>query len=110
MNLDIHHHLLVNVSVADNVTKFLEADLAIVILVSKQDCLVHNLLQLCVFQVVPHHHFQHLKIQGLQFAKGKLLKTNLEKLSVGDVPVIIDIIYSEGKSQLAVLVPLHAEL
>lgn len=93
MNLDIHHHLLVNVSIADNVTKFLEADFAIVILVSKQDCLVHNLLQLCVFQVVPHHHFQHL-----------------EKLSVGDVPVIIDIVYSEGESQLAILVPLHAEL
>ena len=85
MNLDIHHHLLVNVSVADNVTKFLEADLAIVILVSKQDCLVHNLLQLCVFQVVPHHHFQHLKIQGLRFAKGQLLKTNLALLAIRTV-------------------------
>merc|ERR1719370_646511 len=48
----------------------------------------------CVsFKFVAHHHLQHL-----------------EKLPIGDVPVIINIIYSEGKSQLAILVTLHTEL
>ena len=37
-------------------------------------------------------------------------RPHLEKLSIGDVPVIINIIYSEGKSQLAILVTLHTKL
>ena len=35
---------------------------------------------------------------------------HLEKLPIGDVPVIVDIVYSEGEFELAVLVPLDTEL
>lgn len=43
------------------------------------DGFVNNLLQLCVFQVVPYHHLQHL-----------------EQFSVGDVAVLVHVIDLEG--------------
>ena len=46
-------------------------------LVIQNDGLVHNLLKLSVFQVVPHHHLQHLK-----------------QLSVGHITIIVHVIDS----------------
>lgn len=55
--LNIDNHLLVYIRIANNRTELVERDLAILILVRETDCLVHNLLQLRVFQIVAHHHF-----------------------------------------------------
>jgi len=91
--LDVHHHLLVDVRVADDAAELLEVDAAVVVLVGEKDCLVHNLLELRVLQIVAHHHFQHL-----------------EQLPIGYVAVVVYVIYSKGKPKLGVLVPLDAEL
>lgn len=58
--LDIYNHLLVYIRIAHNRTEFIKRYLAILILVRKADCLVHNLLQLRVFQIVANHHFEYL--------------------------------------------------
>lgn len=52
---------------------------AVSVLVCVYDGLVHDLLQLCVLQVVPHHHLQHLK-----------------ELTVGDVAVLVHVVDPEG--------------
>ena len=59
--LHVDHHFLVHVGVADNAAKFFEAYSPVVVLVGKEDSLVDDLLELCVFQVVPDHHLQHLQ-------------------------------------------------
>ena len=56
------------------------------VLVSLDDCSVHQLLQLHVVQVVPNHHLQ-----------------NGEELSVGDVSIAVDVVDLEGESQLLLL-------
>jgi len=92
-NLHVHYHLLVHVSVTHDGAKLLERYLAILILVCEQDCLVYDLLELCVLQVVAHHHLQHL-----------------EQLPVRDEAVVIHVVDAEGEAHLALLVSLHAEL
>ena len=67
-----------NVCVADNFAKLLKVDFSVLILVGKQDGLVNNLLELCVFQVGPNHHLKHL-----------------EQLTVADVAIIVHVINSE---------------
>lgn len=91
--LNINDHLLVNVGVPHYLTELLKTDLAIVVPVSKQNRLVHDLLQLCILQVIPHHHLQ-----------------NLEKFSVGDVAVVIYVVYSEGESEFAIFVSFDTKL
>jgi len=59
--LNIYNHFLMDVSVPDNVTKFLKGNLSIFIFVCKADRFIHNLLQLSVFEVVAYHHFQNLE-------------------------------------------------
>ena len=76
--LDVHHHFLVHVGVADDLAELLKVDFAVFVLIGKEDCLVDDLLQLSVFQIGTHHHFQHL-----------------EELTVADVPVVINIVDSE---------------
>ena len=75
--LDVHYHLLMHVRVTDDLAKLLKVDFAVFVLVGKEDCLVDDLLQLSVFQIGTHHHFQHL-----------------EELTVADVPVVINIVDS----------------
>lgn len=60
-------------------TELLEGYPAVAVLVSVDDGLVDDLLQLCVFQVVAHHHLQHL-----------------EQLAVGDVAVLVHVVDPEG--------------
>lgn len=48
--------------------------------ISLYDGPIHQLLQLQVSQIVSHHHLQHS-----------------EKLSIGDKPVLVDIINLEGE-------------
>ena len=69
-----------HVRVADDLAKLLKVDFAVFVLVGKEDCLVDDLLQLSVFQIGTHHHFQHL-----------------EELTVADVPVVINIVDSVNK-------------
>lgn len=52
---------------------------AVLVLVSKENRLVDNLLQLCVLQVVAHHHLQHL-----------------EELAVGDEAIIVHVVDAKG--------------
>lgn len=59
--LDIYDHLFMDVRIADNVAKFFERYLAVLVLVGEQDRFVDDLLQLGVFQVITNHHFQYLK-------------------------------------------------
>ena len=68
------------VGVADDLAKLLKVDFAVFVLIGKEDCLVDDLLQLSVFQIGTHHHFQHL-----------------EELTVADVPVVINIVDSEKR-------------
>jgi len=91
--LHVHHHLLVNVSIANHLTELLKADFSIIVFISKENSFVNNLLKLRVLQVVAHHHFQHL-----------------EKLSVGDISIVVYVVYSEGKSEFAVLISLDTKL
>ena len=76
--LDVHHHLFVDVRVADDLAELLEVDLAVVVLVREEDRLVDDLLELRVLQVGAHHHLQHL-----------------EELAVADVPVIVNVVDPE---------------
>ena len=50
------------------------------------NCSIHQLLQLQISQVVPHHHLQHC-----------------EKFSIGDVAILINIIDLERKSKFMLL-------
>ena len=68
------------IRVADDFAKLFKVDLAVLVLVGEEDCLIDDLLQLSVFQVGTHHHFQHL-----------------EELTVADVPVIVNVVDSEKK-------------
>ena len=67
-----------HVGVADDLAELLKVDFAVFVLIGKEDCLVDDLLQLSVFQIGTHHHFQHL-----------------EELTVADVPIIVNIVDSE---------------
>jgi hypothetical protein len=72
----------VYIGVPDHFTKLLKVYFTVLIFVGKEDCLVYDLLQLSVFQVGAHHHFQHL-----------------EELAVADIPVVINIVDSEIASK-----------
>ena len=65
------------IRVADDFAKLFKVDLAVLVLVGEEDCLIDDLLQLSVFQVGTHHHFQHL-----------------EELTVADVPVVVNVVDS----------------
>ena len=74
-----------HVGVADDLAELLKVDFAVFVLIGKEDCLVDDLLQLSVFQIGTHHHFQHL-----------------EELTVADVPVVINIVDSEKELKIFV--------
>ena len=78
--------------VADESAELLKVDLAVVVLVGKLDGLVHDLLELRVFQVGAYH------------------LEKLKQLSVADVAVVVDVVDLEGELQLRHFVPLDAEL
>ena len=59
--LHFDHHLGVDVSASHHLAKLLKADLSVIVLVVEKDRLVHNLLKLALFQIVAHHHLQHLE-------------------------------------------------
>lgn len=61
------------------IAKLFERDLAILVLVGKENRLVHDLLQLGVLKIVAHHHLKYL-----------------EKFSVRDEPIVVHVIDSEG--------------
>ena len=81
-----------DVRISHHFRKFLEADLAVVVEIRFHDGLVDNLLQLLVLQIAAHHHFEHD-----------------EQFPVADVPVSVDVVDFERKSQLLLLVALGAE-
>lgn len=85
-------HAQVDICALNHVGEFLEADLAIAVLVGLHDGLVHDLLQLDILQVVAHHHLEHD-----------------EQLPVGNVAVAINVIDPEGKAQLLFLVTFGAK-
>lgn len=58
--------------------ELLERYPAVAVLVGVDDGFVHNLLQLCVFQVVAHHHLEHL-----------------EQFTVGDVAILVHVVDPE---------------
>ena len=59
--LHFDHHLGVDVSASHHLAELLKADLSVIVLVVEKDRLVHNLLKLALFQIVAHHHLQHLE-------------------------------------------------
>ena len=61
-----------------NLAEFLEGDFTISIFVREDDCLVHDLLQLCVLEVRAYHHLE-----------------NLEELSIGYVTIFVHIVDSK---------------
>merc|ERR1719154_117671 len=91
--LNFHHHFLGYVCLPNSFRELLEADLAILVLIRQPHGLVHHLLKLRVLQVGAHHHLKHLK-----------------KFSITNISVIIQIIYTESKLQLGILVSLNTEL
>lgn len=56
-NLNINHHLFVDIRVTNYCTELFKADLAIFIFISKQDGFVYYLLKLCILEVIAYHHF-----------------------------------------------------
>lgn len=82
-----------DVGVAHDRAELFEGNFAVLVLVGEHNGLVDDLLQLGVFQVVAHHHFQHLK-----------------QLPVRDEPVVVHVVYSERKFELGQLVALDTEL
>ena len=60
-------------------TELVIRDLSVLVQISLDDSLVHNLLQLNIIKVSPHHHLQ-----------------NLEQLSVADKSIAVNIIDLEG--------------
>uniref|UniRef100_A0A1I8I7K6 CUB domain-containing protein n=2 Tax=Macrostomum lignano TaxID=282301 RepID=A0A1I8I7K6_9PLAT len=63
-DLNVYNHFLMNVESTDHVAEFFKGNSAVSILVGKDNCLVHYLLQLAVFQVVADHHLQHLRTES----------------------------------------------
>ncbi len=69
-----------------DVNKFLERDFAVEVFVRFDDGSVHQLLQLHVVQVVPHHHLEHSK-----------------ELTVRNEAVVVDIVNLKREPQLLFL-------
>lgn len=88
----IQRHCEVDVGHADHALKLLEAYLAVAVLVCLHDRLIHNLLQLCIFEIASDHHLEHE-----------------EQLAVADVPVAVNVVDLERKPQLLLLVALGRE-
>ena len=76
-NIEIFYHHL----------KLIEGYLSVIVEISFDYGAVDQLLQLEIGEVVAHHHFQHC-----------------EELAVGNVAVLIDIVYLECKSQFLFLI------
>ena len=78
--------LLNNVQIFDHLAELFKRDLAVEVFVCLDDGTVHKLLQLDIVQVVADHHLEHL-----------------EQFTVGNVPVIVDVVDLEGEAQLLFL-------
>lgn len=76
-----------DVQVLDHVFELFEADAPVEVQVCLDDGAVHQLLQLHVRQVVPHHHLQHV-----------------EELAVRDEAVLVDVVDLKGEDKLLLLV------
>ena len=61
----INNHFFVNVSVSNHFTKLFKTNFSVSVLVSEENCLIHDLLQLCLFQIVTNHHLQYLELKKL---------------------------------------------
>ena len=67
-------------------TEFIEADLAIKVFVGLNDGSVNELLKLDIREVVTNHHLE-----------------DTEEFTIGNVPIIVDIIDLESKSKLLIM-------
>lgn len=81
-----------NICTLHHPLELLETNLPIPILIRLHDRLVHNLLQLHILQVTPHHHLEHD-----------------EQFPVGDVTVPIDVVDFKSEKQLLFFVPFGTE-
>ena len=91
--IQVDCHLGVNLfRVRNHLTKLFIADFAVSVHVGFQDCLIDNLLQLHLIQIVTHHHFQ-----------------NLKQLPVANVSVSVHVVNLESKLELGFSVSLFAE-
>lgn len=54
---NIYNHLFMNVQTLDHITKLLERYFSVAIFIRINDCFIHYLLQLSIFEVVSDHHF-----------------------------------------------------
>ena len=79
--------VMISTDLNNDITELLIAYLPILVLVQLDHSLVHNLLELCLSQIGPHHHLEHI-----------------EQLLVGDEAIPVHVIDVEQELELLVLV------
>ena len=82
----VNGELIDNIKILDHLSKLLETNLAIVVLVCLNDSSVNQLLKLNIVKIGTDHHFE-----------------DLEKFTIADVAVIVDIIDLESESKFLLL-------
>ena len=80
------------VGVLNHLRKLFEADFSVAIQVRFHDGLVHDLLQLLIFQITAHHHLEYN-----------------EQLAIGYVAITINVVNFEREAQLLLLVAFATE-
>ena len=85
-SLVVDGQLVDNVKVLNHVAEFFEGDLAIKVLVSLNDCPVHELLQLHIVQVSSNHHLKHS-----------------EEFAIRNESIVVNVVDLESKSKLLLL-------